>query len=130
MQATKMLKDSFYTVSELEVEGTRVAARILLNLKHPIYQGHFPDNPITPGVCQIQIIKETLGEVYSKPMVLKSAKNIKFVNVLVPQKNPIDLTMDFAESEPGLNVSATLAVGETVFLKFSGYFESEISDPA
>lgn len=125
-----MSKDSFYAMSNLERDGTKTTAQITLNPKHPIYGGHFPGNPVTPGVCQIQIIKETLGHVYGKSLFLKSAKSIKFLNVLTPQTSPIDLTLDYVDSAPGVNVTATLAAGETVFLKFSGYFQSEMDDPS
>ncbi len=123
-----MLRDSFYSISDLEVKETKTMARVSLNPEHPIYKGHFPGNPVTPGVCQIQIIKETLGNVYGKPYVLKSAKSIKFLNILDPQKCPIDLAMDCTETDTGINVSATLADGKTVFLKLSGYFQPEVSN--
>ena len=29
-----------------------------LNPDHPIYHAHFPGNPITPGVCIVQIVGE------------------------------------------------------------------------
>ena len=125
-----MFKDDFYTLSNLEVHGTRATAQINLNPKHSIYKGHFPGNPVTPGVCQIQIVKETLGHIVGEPLFLKTAKNIKFLNVLLPTKSPIDLDLDYEESAPGINVSATLAAGETVFLKFSGYFQSNPDDPS
>ncbi len=125
-----MLKDNFYTVSNLEVNGTKAAAQISLNPKHPVYKGHFPNNPVTPGVCQIQIVKETLGRVYGKSLFLKSAKSVKFLNVLTPQTSPIDLTLDYVDSAPGVKVTAMLAAGETVFLKFSGYFQSELDGPS
>jgi 3-hydroxymyristoyl/3-hydroxydecanoyl-(acyl carrier protein) dehydratase len=32
--------------------------RIKLNPNHEIFSGHFPDNPILPGVCVLQMVKE------------------------------------------------------------------------
>ena len=44
----------------LEDKGQEV--KIRLNPDHEIYRAHFPGNPITPGVCIVQIISEVLGE--------------------------------------------------------------------
>ncbi|MDR0605106.1 MAG: hypothetical protein LBG80_12460 [Bacteroidales bacterium] len=33
---------------------------VKLNCNHKIFSGHFPDNPILPGVCALQIAKELL----------------------------------------------------------------------
>jgi 3-hydroxyacyl-[acyl-carrier-protein] dehydratase len=34
--------------------------KIELNPTHAIFSGHFPNNPILPGVCALQIAKELL----------------------------------------------------------------------
>ena len=51
--------DDFYTLNQIAPQGEgKYICRITLNPAHPIFAGHFPGNPITPGVCMLQIIKE------------------------------------------------------------------------
>ena len=32
----------------------RLAFRVRLDAAHPVYAGHFPGNPVLPGVCTLQ----------------------------------------------------------------------------
>lgn len=38
----------------------RLAFRVRLDAAHPVYAGHFPGNPVLPGVCTLQIVRECL----------------------------------------------------------------------
>ena len=52
-----ILQNELYTIVET---GDNVA-RIRLLPECAIYQGHFPGNPVTPGVCQVGIVEELAG---------------------------------------------------------------------
>ena len=56
------LKNSLYQITGKETNGTAVSYDLQLDASHVIYQAHFPGEPITPGVCIIQIAKELLEE--------------------------------------------------------------------
>ena len=51
------LKNSLYQITGKETNGTAVSYDLQLDASHVIYQAHFPGEPITPGVCIIQIVK-------------------------------------------------------------------------
>lgn len=78
------LRDSLYTiVSESKGEG-RHDFNIKLDPEHFIYKAHFPGEPITPGVCIMQIAKELLEEAVSEDLALSCVKNIKFLRIISP----------------------------------------------
>jgi len=83
-----MFKNHFYFVEDLLIDNNVVFATIKLNPNHAIYHGHFTGNPVTPGVCQIQIVKEMLCEILQQTFILTDAKSIKFLNVL-----PVDFSL-------------------------------------
>ena len=56
----KLINEMFSIVSK----GDRV--RIKLHPEHVIYDAHFPGQPITPGVCLVQMIGEILQENMAK----------------------------------------------------------------
>ena len=58
-----MLNSTFYTIRKRTDTEGGVDYRVSLNASHIIYEAHFPGNPVTPGVCIIQIVKE-LVEAY------------------------------------------------------------------
>ena len=57
----KFLNNLYHIVSK-DVVDASIRYNIHLDASHFIYQAHFPDEPITPGVCIIQIAKELLEE--------------------------------------------------------------------
>ena len=99
----------------------------MLNPDHSIFKGHFPGAPITPGVCQIEIVKEVLEEILGKTLILSEAKNIKFTHTIDPRQNTLlDLELNFEEKDEGIQTKATLYTLKDVCLKFSGIF-TEVS---
>lgn len=54
-----MLLENFYKIiHRKEREDGKREIEIELNPGHALYQGHFPGQPVVPGVCTLQMIKE------------------------------------------------------------------------
>ncbi len=86
-----------------------------------IYKAHFPGNPITPGACLIQTAGEILQQRLGKRLFLKSSKNIKFLNTLIPAKDR-EVTFSYTKIEEGEAVYKTQVVvsdPNTVYTKMS-----------
>jgi 3-hydroxyacyl-[acyl-carrier-protein] dehydratase len=54
------------------------------NSEHKIFDGHFPGEPILPGVCMVQFVRECLEKVLNKKLQLNSSKTVKFINIINP----------------------------------------------
>lgn len=85
-----MLLNGLYTIKaiipedfQFEVKSDFIAT-ICLNPKHEIYSGHFPGNPVTPGVCLIQIIREIAEIIIGGSSTLTNISNVKFLTPVVP----------------------------------------------
>ena len=83
-----ILKNSLYTIADKKMEGSGIFYQILLDKNHFIYKDHFPNEPITPGVCIIQIAKELLEDYLHEEYEISYIKNIKFLSVLSPLSTP------------------------------------------
>ncbi len=123
-----MLKDNFFSISSLSCQEGNVNAEISLNPDHTIYEGHFPNNPVTPGVCQIQIVRDVLSQVLNQQVFLSEAKNIKFLNVLLPSETELKLKLEYSEIDLGYKTKAVLLSGEKIFLKFTGQFRTYLNE--
>ena len=56
-----MLLDSFFTIVECDSSSNGLAFySITIDQGHDIYKGHFPGFPVTPGVVEIEIVKELM----------------------------------------------------------------------
>jgi 3-hydroxyacyl-[acyl-carrier-protein] dehydratase len=80
-----MLQNNFYTLSSRnDNEKDTISATVLIDKNHPIFKGHFPEKPVLPGVCLMQIIKDILEDKINKLVFLKSIGNVKFIAIVNP----------------------------------------------
>ncbi len=98
-----MLKGDFYTIISSTVKDSTSFNSVLdINKAHAIFNGHFPDLPIVPGVCMMQIIKEQLEDHLQKSIKLQTVSNIKFLSLINPAENTeIEVDVKFTPTEEG-----------------------------
>ena len=121
---TTILKDTFYTISDKTQTENTIKAIVKIDPKHPVFKGHFPQMPVVPGVCQMQIIKELLEETIGKSTLLTNGDNIKFTGMILPDKHPnVNLEVSFTKNENVYTVDAKLFFEEITFTKFKGKFK-------
>lgn len=80
------LRNNLYTVSSVDRDGETGRFVVDFNPSCLIYQAHFPDEPITPGVCIVQIGKELLEELLHRSLDIATVKNVKFLSVISPRE--------------------------------------------
>ncbi|KPE51320.1 3-hydroxyacyl-ACP dehydratase [Chryseobacterium indologenes] len=115
------LLTDFYTLKSYEkAENGSFTAYISLHKEHDIFKGHFPGNPVTPGVCMMQIVKELTEEFTSSALFLKMASNVKFMAIINPFETPdLKLQLDISEDETDVKVKNITSFGETIALKMT-----------
>mgnify|MGYP000846029652 FL=1 len=118
-----ILKDTLYQLHSIQQEADQLIAEISLNAADSIFGGHFPGNPVTPGVAQLEIVKELLSVHYNRPVQLKSISNCKYLAIMNPVNNPeITVKLSVTEMENELKVTVVFAGGETIFTKIAGIY--------
>ena len=118
-----MLKDSLFKITSFnDMEGT-INAIVEINTGSDIFNGHFPDHPVLPGACMLQIVKEVLEEAVGVSIWLKKAHNLKFLSLVDPRQNSIlQLQISYVVEELNIKTTASLIAGEAVCFKFQGVF--------
>lgn len=117
-----MILDDFYTLNTIQQEqDDKFVASIFIHKEHPIFKGHFPNNPVMPGVCMIQIVKEITAKILARDLTMRTAKNIKFMELINPEKNSdLQLHLEIKTlSEDEIQVKNTTFLGEKVGLKMN-----------
>ncbi len=120
-----MLLNNFYKIQSVSSQSeNEIIATIILNPEHEIYKGHFPNNPVVPGVVSVQIINEILSKHLVKKLMTSSAKSIKFPAMINPNVNPqLFVKINYTENEDkSCKVTAQIFFEDIIFLKFSGSF--------
>lgn len=123
-----MLLNSLYIILSLEHRSGLIIADIELNEYHEIFKGHFPGQPILPGACMLQMIKEILQKEIFVSLQLKKAGVMKFLEIITPKENKllkINITYQ-QENEIIFRINAFIKSREKVCFKFNGTFEKMI----
>jgi 3-hydroxyacyl-[acyl-carrier-protein] dehydratase len=112
------LKDDFFSV--IETSPDKRDYLVSLNPRHEIYRDHFPGNPVTPGVCIIQMIKELASLYTGRELFMRQASKIRYFKVINPTEHErINVSLDIVSSENNCKVAATVSSSENTFARLS-----------
>lgn len=120
-----MLKDQLYTIQNIDYQDFILKAEIKLIKTNPIFQGHFPDVPVLPGVTMMQMVKELLEIAEEKSFIIQSAGQLKFLQMLNPEHiDTVNWEINVTKAEDGLfKVKAQMFNADLVFFKMTGKLE-------
>ncbi len=89
------LEGHFYRTRQLELTPEGVfRAVVTLAHEHPIFEGHFPQQPVVPGVCTLTIVKECIGKAMQREVLFETIKECKYLSALLPFEG-LSIVLDF-----------------------------------
>lgn len=118
------INNGIFSIKNLTHSDGNVNAGVVVNENSDILKGHFPGQPVVPGACMLQLVKEVLERSLEHKIQLKKADNIKFMSMIVPGgQNELQLVISYKIGEDGVYaVQASLLSKEATCFKFQGSF--------
>jgi 3-hydroxyacyl-[acyl-carrier-protein] dehydratase len=119
-----MLVNDFCKILSLQTADGTISAGIEWNAGHAIFAGHFPGNPVVPGVCMLQLVQEIMEDALQKKLLLRESGQMKFLQFIDPRNHPqVQLQINYTAKVSGeLQTAASIQFQETVFFRFVGVF--------
>lgn len=114
----KLIND-FYHIVATESSETKYICKVKLNAGHDFYRVHFPGNPVTPGVCLVQMATEILEQRYGKRFLLSTAVNIKFKRLVGPYDEPSFVFSKVVSDDDKLSTFVSVEDEQGQFVKMS-----------
>lgn len=99
------LQDNYFTIRKISYPNSDTRhGRFKINLlaDHPVYEGHFPGEPVCPGVCSLQMVKECAQLMAHEKFLISYIKQYRLLEVMAPQKNPelmVEIHLEQGEKE-------------------------------
>ena len=92
-----------------------------LNGECEVFQAHFPGQPITPGVCILQMVTELLEDCTGRQLAVTRVKNAKFLTVLTPVVASINVSLTNVGEDDGVYSAQSVLsdANGTVYAKIS-----------
>ena len=117
LKNSEMLQGILYETMAVDAAG----ATVRLLPESPVYQGHFPGYPITPGVCLVEIALELIAAMadqvgHDEKVRLVGAKNIKFTSPIIPTEGT---ELRFNLGGEGSERTVEILSGDTLCAKMS-----------
>ena len=119
-----LLKDKFFTVLHVEKISNNEAVYLCeINPQCDVYRGHFPGKPVSPGVCNIEMIRECAEMLAEKDLFISTIKQCRLTAVASPTVCPkVDVKVNIAASEDGssYDIVSTIADAERSYMELKG----------
>lgn len=119
-----MLLNDFYYIDQWQQTENSFSGLVSFNTTHAIFEGHFPDNPVVPGVCMMAIFSELLAKYFSARLFLKEASVIKFLQLIPPNIQPTFHATFSITDEQNIILTASLKNNDVFLFKMIGIFKT------
>lgn len=95
-----MLFKDFYTITDIKDNSGSYTIEVRLNADHEVYNGHFPEQPVVPGVCIMQLVKECVEQIKNQELAYSQVQSCKFISVVNPKiDNTLEVVLMLANEE-------------------------------
>ncbi len=115
------LENSYYKITGMDGDGQSGVFHIALLPDCEVYRGHFPGNPVSPGVCTIETVKELAERLAGQKLQLGSIRRCRLTAVITPTDCPeLDVKIDLTPADNGYSIVATVCHGELTYMELKG----------
>lgn len=115
-----MLIENYYTILDTREEEGKTIFEIELQKECEVYKGHFPGEPISPGVCNITMLKECAEIVAHKALRIKYIQQCRMTKLITPETFP---TLEVRVSLDDEKLHGSIGKEGAVFLELKGEVE-------
>jgi 3-hydroxyacyl-[acyl-carrier-protein] dehydratase len=118
------INNEIFIIESLEHGAGQVTANLSINKSSAIFEGHFPGQPVVPGACMVQLVKDILQDALNIKVMLKKAATIKFIAMITPDTvHPINLTIGYKIIDDGyISINAKILTGDVTCFKLQGNY--------
>ena len=81
-------QESWHSITNIKRSSSNeILADAIASGKSPWFSGHFPGEPILPGVAQLGMVFDAIKQVRGKKLKISGVKRVKFKQIIKPGDN-------------------------------------------
>ena len=73
-----------YEIQNIQADASVITAEIIVRSGSLWFDGHFPDNPILPGIAQMEMVFEVMRRTIGPDLKLEGFKRFRFKQLIRP----------------------------------------------
>lgn len=122
-----LLENKFYKVlSENRTDALTAEYCLSILPECTVYDGHFPGDPVCPGVCNIETIKECAMLLTGESLRYNSIKQCRLTALATPTVCPeLKVQLNLSPSETGYGIQATISDENQVYMILKGQLDKQ-----
>lgn len=117
------LENNYYKLLDMRrQDAATVICRIALVSDCDVYRGHFPGEPVCPGVCNMQMIKECMEAIVGKKLRLSSITQCRLTALMTPaQCAEVEVRIDvLSVNEESFVIKASIYDSQRIYMEYKG----------
>lgn len=120
-----LLENKFYRIlSEERGEGLSAKFNVAILPECNVYDGHFPGDPVCPGVCNIETIKECAILLTGEQLRYSIIKQCRLTALATPTVCPeVSIHVILSPSGEGYAIQATIADSRQTYMILKGQLD-------
>jgi len=75
---------AFVEIEAIQLKKDEITARVTTDAQSPWFSGHFPDNPILPGIAQLKMVADIIAASRQDDVHMIGLSRIKFRKIVRP----------------------------------------------
>ncbi|MCQ2073654.1 MAG: beta-hydroxyacyl-ACP dehydratase [Bacteroidaceae bacterium] len=123
-----LLKDKFFSIENTVISNDGVTYQIRLLSDCDCYRGHFPGKPVSPGVCNIEMIRECAELFTGKDLFIEEIKQCRLTAVSSPAICPsLDVAIKLipASDNTAYEINASITDQARTYMSLKGIFRTK-----
>lgn len=119
--------EGVFKIKNLTSVDNQFTCQIDLNFSHSLFDGHFRNYPIVPGVVELYILKKIImSAVKNENISLESIDKVKFVNPIFENELSfaVNVQIENASNNNNLKIKASFtSLNNKMFMSFNGLYK-------
>lgn len=109
--------NNLFTILSKNVTETGAIFSVMIDGNHRVFEGHFPGNPVLPGVMSMLIVRKCAEDMLGIKSHFAAIKDIKYLQTIIPDGRPLTVNVACADKV----VTADIASADgTALMKMKG----------
>ncbi len=122
-----MLIKDYYIIESTTGDNEHCTFRVRLNPDCAVYAGHFPEKPVSPGVCNIQMIKECAEQMAGEMLFMSNLQLCRLTTLITPTEHPLlDIEIDLSQQIDKYAIKATIGHDGVSYLDLKAELTKDI----
>ncbi len=116
-----MLENKYYQIISVQSGELSATFHIAILPDCDVYRGHFPGNPVCPGVCNIETLRECVSKLLHKKVRISTIKQCRLTAVATPTTcSELDVKVEVTPVGENYTVTASIFDGGKTYMEFKG----------